>query len=362
MIVTVCAFLIVLGVLVFFHELGHFWMARRCGVHVNVFSIGFGKELFGWTDTKGTRWRISLVPLGGYVKMLGDADISSSKADPSIIQSLSEQDKQKTLDSKHPKDKIKVALAGPLANLILAAVIFYIILVFKGLPILSSTIGHVDPNSIAYAQGLRDNDQIQSINEIDIKDFRDLQRVLPSLKGQTFDMVIKRNGEVLTLPIEFFKNVNGQKVNIDVLGVSSKDLDFKKVNPLRSLGLSLELVANHTKKMLSDLPKIFMNKENRKQIGSMFTIADVAGQTFSQGLWVFLQFMAIFSINLGVFNLLPVPMLDGGQIMINGIEWVIRRPLPEKIKIALLYTGVAVVVGVMMLGMFNDAMKYLFKK
>jgi len=212
-------------------------------------------------------------------------------------------------------------------------------LVFKGLPILSSTIGHVDPNSIAYAQGLRDNDQIQSINEIDIKDFRDLQRVLPSLKGQTFDMVIKRNGEVLTLPIEFFKNVNGQKVNIDVLGVSSKDLDFKKVNPLRSLGLSLELVANHTKKMLSDLPKIFMNKENRKQIGSMFTIAD-----------------------LGVFNLLPVPMLDGGQIMINGIEWVIRRPLPEKIKIALLYTGVAVVVGVMMLGMFNDAMKYLFKK
>lgn len=360
MIVTLLAFAIVLGILVFFHELGHFWMARRCGVHVDVFSIGFGKELCGWTDTKGTRWRISLVPLGGYVKMLGDADVSSTKADPSIIQKLSEQDKQKTLDSKHPKDKIKVALAGPVANLILAAIIFYIILVFKGLPILSSTIGNVDHTSIAYAQGLRENDQIQSVNGIDIKDFRDLQRILPSLKGKLFDIVIKRNGETLTLPIEFFKNIDGKKVEVDVLGISSKDLEFKPVPPLRSLGLSLELVANNTKKMLNDLPKIFMSKEHRKQIGSMFTIADVAGQTFSQGIWVFLRFMAIFSINLGVLNLLPVPMLDGGQIMINGIEWVIRRPLPEKIKTVLLYAGIAVVIGVMALGMFNDVMKYIF--
>ncbi|MDR3285067.1 MAG: M50 family metallopeptidase [Holosporales bacterium] len=350
-------FILVLTVIVFIHEMGHFLIARYNNVHVTTFSIGYGPEIFGWTDKKGTRWCFRWIPLGGYVMMLGDADASSVRSN---FEGLDEEALSKTLPSKTPLQRTAVAFGGPLMNIIFTLLIFIFIGLWKGIPDTIPKIKDVAENSIAAKCGLQGGDLITGLNDEKIEVFSEMKNFLEKNAGKDVILHYKRGNEECTTKISLYtQDSSGEKIPAKIIGIHlAGDLIFTKASVWQTISLGIQYCYVIAISMVSGLTKALFGKKDGAKLGGILSIGDFANQSMSSGLVTFLNFMAMLSFSLAIFNLLPIPVLDGGSIVINLLEFIRRKPLSAT-TINFIYSGgLFIVIGLMIWATWNDLVNY----
>jgi len=360
-------FLVLLGVLVFVHELGHFIVARLCGVKVEEFSIGFGKEIWGFNDKKGTRWKIAMIPLGGFVKMFGDGDASSSTADETVKE-LSDEDKKHSFIYQPPSKKLMIALSGPLANYLFAILVFAGVFFFVGRVQFPAVIGAVIEGGAAAEAGVLPQDRVLKLNGIKIDTFADLQREVEMVVGGIANLEIERNGEIITLPvklrpIEIEENCEKKKkVLLGVRSITVSMCDYKGMPLWEALTTAVDETWTMTTTTLRGVGQMITGQRSGKDVGGVIRIAEMTGDISKQHSVVnFLMFMALLSINLGLINLFPIPVLDGGQVVISFVEMIIRRELNDKVKEYMFRIGLALILALLILATWND-LAHLFDR
>lgn len=350
-------FLIVLCILIFFHELGHYLVARLCGVTVETFSIGFGKEIIGWTDKHHTRWKISMIPLGGYVKMRGEMMASPEDA----LHHDDHHDHDTSDGVFHHKpilSRILIVAAGPIANFIYAWVVLALLFIFVGLPsqgnMSTQGIGGVVPESSAALAGFRTGDIILKANGYSIAEFNDLRQAISQSDGRRMTFHINRNGQELFLNARPKKQVTADGQENYILGVRPPLPIYKK------LGLSESIIhgASQTYDMIvltiQGLSSMIMGAISVNELSGPVGIVKLSNDVAQLGFVSFVTFTAILSINLGLLNLLPIPMLDGGHLIFYIIEMIFRRPIPVKIQNAAMRIGMAFLLLIMIFVTIND--------
>lgn len=360
-------FLVLLGVLVFVHELGHFIVARLCGVKVEEFSIGFGKEIWGFNDKKGTRWKIAMIPLGGFVKMFGDGDASSSTADETAKE-LSDEDKKHSFIYQPPSKKLMIALSGPLANYLFAILVFASVFFFVGRVQFPAIIGGVIEGGAAAEAGVMPKDRVLKLNGIKIDTFADLQREVEMVVGGTAHLEIERDGKIITLPVKLRPieiEENGEEKKKVLLGVRSITVsmcDYKGMPLWEALTAAVDETWTMTTTTLRGVGQMVTGQRSGKDVGGVIRIAEMTGDISKQHSVVnFLMFMALLSINLGLINLFPIPVLDGGQVVISFVEMVIRRELNDKVKEYMFRVGLALILALLIFATWND-LAHLFDR
>ncbi|MCK5110204.1 MAG: RIP metalloprotease RseP [Arcobacteraceae bacterium] len=339
-------FLIVLSILVFFHELGHFAVARLLGVKVYVFSIGFGKKLIS-KQWKGTQWSFSLIPLGGYVKMKGQEDIN-----PALINNDPD-----SYNTKTPFQRILILLAGPFANFLLAFVV-YIAIGLLGNNHLSPTIGKVIENSPAQKAGLKANDEILKINNTKIKTWDDLSIIIKNSKGG-LKFYIKRDGKLQTFIISAklsdSQNMFREKIQKRMIGIAPAPKTVTiYYSPIESVIFAYDKTYDASKMIFLGLQKMIQGIIPTSEIGGVIAIGTVISQASQSSFVALLTIMALISVNLGVLNLLPIPALDGGHIMFNLYEMITKRKPSNSVLISLTVAGWVILFALMGLGLYND--------
>ncbi len=344
-------FLIVLSILVFIHELGHFTVARLLGVKVYVFSIGFGKKLIS-KQYKGTEWSFSLIPLGGYVKMKGQEDLNPA---------LANQDAD-SYNVKTPFERILILLAGPFANFLLAFVI-YILIGLLGNNHLSPTIGKVIENSPAAASGLQANDKILRINNIDIKTWDDLSDIIKDSNG-ALQFYVNRDEKIKTFiinpEISDSQNIFKEKIKKRMIGISpAPKVVTIFYSPLESISFAYDKTIESSKMIFLGVQKLIQGIIPSSEIGGVISIGTVISDASQSSFVALLTIMALISVNLGVLNLLPIPALDGGHIMFNLYEMITKRKPSDRVLVALTVAGWAILLGLMTLGVYNDIVRLL---
>lgn len=348
------AFVVALGILVFIHELGHYIAARLNNVKVDVFSIGFGKELFGWNDTHGTRWRLSLIPLGGYVKLYGDAD-ETSRPDITSLNDMNPLDKEHSLHAKHPLQKISVSIAGPVANFLFAIVVLAGLFMTIGQPFHAPVISTIHPGTPAEKAGFQIGDRITIINGYTIETFEHATQIIEQFGENPLQLVINRQDQLLPFTILADKTSGGVfGKNIYKIGVSAQEIVYVPHSPENALGAAIEYVGRVIKGTLGLFQRLISGQSSNGEIGGPLRIAQMAGQAINAGLADFLSLLALLSISLGVINLMPVPMLDGGHVLLYTIEWISGKPIDEKIQEIVYKIGMIFVVGLMIISFWND--------
>ena len=360
-------FLVLLGVLVFVHELGHFIVARLCGVKVEEFSIGFGKEIWGFNDKKGTRWKIAMIPLGGFVKMFGDGDASSSTADETAKE-LSDEDKKHSFIYQPPSKKLMIALSGPLANYLFAVLVFAGVFFFVGRVQFPAVIGSVIEGGAAAEAGVMPQDRVLKLNGIEIENFADLQREVEMVVGGIANLEIERGGEIINLPVKLRPieiEENGEEKKKVLLGVRSITVsmcDYRGMPLWESLTAAVDETWTMTTTTLRGVGQMITGQRSGKDVGGVIRIAEMTGDISKQHSAVnFLMFMALLSINLGLINLFPIPVLDGGQVVISFVEMVIRRELNDKVKEYMFRVGLALILALLIFATWND-LAHLFDR
>jgi regulator of sigma E protease len=350
----VFVFTIALSIIVFVHEYGHFWVARKNGVKIDAFSIGFGPEFFGWTDRFGTRWKFSMIPLGGYVKMFGDADASSAKS-----ASVEDELKHLTLEGKRPLQRIAVAAAGPIANFIFTIIVFSFLFSVKGITVVEPIILQIAPKSIAEKSGFKEQDKILSLDGKNVDDFQFFKKYLKEKAGHTISIEFMRNNikELTNVDLFTIDEKTGEKKPASVLGIVPST-SFKPVPVLEGLAYAFTLTFDMIVKTFSFLFSLITFQEKSAEIGGILTIGDQITKAAEHGIWVLFEFMAFLSLQLGAINLLPVPVLDGGHIVMNTIEMIIRRPVHQKIQEWLYRIGAGLVIALMGYGLLSDIKRY----
>jgi regulator of sigma E protease len=350
----IIAFLAAIGPLVIVHELGHYWVARIFGVGAEQFSIGFGREIGGWTDKRGTRWRIGWLPLGGYVKFVGDSDPTSLTHDENAKSTA----KGLAYDGRPPWQRFLIILAGPLANFLLAILIFAAFFAAFGIPQTSSKVSAVVEGSAAQAAGLRPGDQLISVAGRDTPRFEDVTRVVSMRPGETVPIVIIRGGQEQRLSATLAQDVDrdrfGQEFRIGRLGIYGGKPEYERVSVLALLPLATDHVAMMTGAIFDGLGQIITGRRPLEELGGPLRMAQIAGQQASLGLLDFVQLIAFFSINLGFINLLPVPVLDGGHLVLTALEAVRRKPISERATEWAFRGGLAFLLTLMIVATFND--------
>lgn len=355
------AFLSVLTVVVFFHELGHFSVARLCGVRVETFAIGFGRELFGWNDRKGTRWKVCLLPLGGYVKFWGD-DSAASTPDDSLLENMTPAEKAVSFHHKPLAQKFAVVAAGPVANFILGIVILAILFTVFGRTVTSARVDVVQPGSAAEQAGFQPGDMVRTINGRDISDFADLQRSVMLAAGEVLIIEIDRSGQRLTLSAvprsEQFTDQFGNVQRRGLLGImhtsDPSDQVRKRENPLTALKLGVEETYFIVEQTFVYIGRVFAGKEGADQIGGPLRIAQISGQVAQVGIAALIHLTAVLSVSIGLINLFPVPMLDGGHLFFYAVEAVIRRPVNARVLDFSYRIGFGLVITLMIFVTWND--------
>jgi regulator of sigma E protease len=354
-------FLFVLTLVVFFHELGHFLIARRCGIRVLVFSIGFGPELFGFYDRHGTRWKVSAVPLGGYVKFLGD-ESAASTPDLSALQNLSEADRKEAFISQKVGARAAVVAAGPIANFLLAIVIFAGIFMVVGKQTTTARVDTVQPQSAAARAGFQPGDIVRSIDGTRIDSFSDMQRIVSMSAGVPLKVEIERGDAIRSLEaIPDLKDVTdpfGNTHRMGVLGISRSmlpgDIKVERVDPLTAVALGAEETWFVIDRTFSYIGGIFAGREAADQLGGPIRIAQVSGQVATAGFGPLLHLAGVLSVSIGLLNLFPIPLLDGGHLLFYLIEAVRGRPLSDRAQEVGFRIGLAIVVMLMIFATFND--------
>ncbi|MGB5158101.1 M50 family metallopeptidase [Desulfobacterium sp. N47] len=352
----IIAFIIVLGVLIFFHELGHFLVARLFGVGVEKFSLGFGPRLFG-KKIGITDYCISAVPLGGYVKMIGEE--VDSEVDPADI--------HLSFNHKHVLKKILIVAAGPVFNLLLAVIIFLIIFLISGIFIFKPVVGNVEKDSPARIAGLEKGDLIVSINETAVSSWENMAEFISGSNGKKLAFSIKRNGDVLKLDIvpelKITKNIFGEDTNRYAIGITSAGEYYaKKLNPVEALFESIRQTYRIVDLTVMSVVKLIQGTLSAKTLGGPIMIAEMAGQQAREGAANFVFFISLISINLAVLNFLPIPVLDGGHLLFFFIEALIGKPVNTKIREIAQQVGIFILIVLMIFVFYNDITRYFFKR
>ena len=350
--------LVLLTILVFFHELGHFIVARYNNVRVEVFSVGFGPEVFGFNDQQGTRWKFSAIPLGGYVKMFGEGEFTTDDSDKKERE-LSEAEKKVSFHHKRLGQRAAIVFAGPLANFILAAVVISGLFYVTGLPNPLSGIGAVQSNSPAEKAGLLPNDRIIMVDGQEIKWFKELREIIENNPNIPLSMEVLRDNKQLTLkvtPSVKIVKVGDLEKEIGLLGVTPNQelIEYTHVGPIDAILLGSERTYHLTLNILSAVGQMITGKVSRAELGGPIRIFQISGQMAEAGMASWWFFLAALSINLGLINLFPIPMLDGGHLLFYFFEAILGRPINEKAQEYSFRFGLFLVLLLMVFATWND--------
>jgi regulator of sigma E protease len=357
----VIPFLFVLTIVVFFHELGHFLIARRAGVKVLIFSLGFGPELVGFNDRHGTRWKVSAIPLGGYVKFFGD-DTEASTPSPEALASMTEDERAGSFHHKKVGPRAAIVAAGPLANFVLAIVIFAGMALYYGKPSSIPRVDALQPDSVAASAGFKVGDVVISIDGHAIESFADMQRVVSTNAGSELVFRVKRDGDLVTLSavpaLKEVKDVFGNSHRVGVLGIQYNarpdDPRTTSVGYLESLKIGVEQVWFIITSTFKFVGSLFVGVGNTGDVGGPIRIAQLSGQAASLGFQFVLQLCAALSVSIGLLNLFPVPLLDGGHLLFYAIEAVRGRPISERAQEMGFRIGLGLVLMLMVFATYND--------
>ena len=357
----VIPFVFVLSLVVFFHELGHFLVARRCGVRIMVFSIGFGPEIVGFDDRYGTRWKISAIPLGGFVKFFGD-DNAASVPDAARIAAMDAQERAQSFAFQPVYKRAAIVVAGPLANFILAIVIFAGVFMLYGKQTMSARVDSVLPDSAAAAAGFKPGDLVVAIDGRPIDNFAEFQRLVGTSAGETLTITVDRGGvqQMLkaTPALKEVKDNFGNVQRIGVLGISRsmapEDLKLHPVSPPRAIWMSVQETWSVIDRTLGYIGGVIVGREAANQLGGPIRIAQMSGQVASFGFVPLIQLAAVLSVSIGLLNLFPIPLLDGGHLLFYTIEALRGRPLSERAQEVGFRIGLAIVLMLMIFATFND--------
>ncbi len=349
-------FLVVLTILVFVHEWGHYWVARRCGVKIEVFSFGMGPELWGWNDRAGTRWRISLLPLGGYVKMFGDADAASTPG--TGLGEMTPEEKAVAFHHKTLGQRAAIVAAGPVANFVFAVIVLALLFMTAGQPFTPADIGAVRPGSAAEAAGLKPGDIIVAIDGRSIERFEEVKAIVSMAPGQKLAVTVERAGSRLTLTaIPQSSNVTdrfGNSYTIGLLGITRPALDYRRQDPATAVWQALRETWDLTGSTLTGVGQMIAGVRGTEDLGGPLRIAQMSGEVAQTGLVSLIWFLAVLSINLGLINLFPIPLLDGGHLLFYGFEGLFGRPLDERTQEYGFRIGLALVLSLMVFATWND--------
>lgn len=372
-------FIIVLGILIFVHEFGHFIVAKWMNVKVEKFSLGFGPKLIGW-QLGETEYLISAFPLGGYVKMFGEGGFSeiemieqeyehaapdSAPATPVEAYQLTDADKARSFAHKSVPQRMAIVFAGPFFNMVFAWLLI-VLLYMTGLPILKATVGEVLPGKPAALAGIQKGDLITAVNGQRIVQWEDFSARMAAV-NDSVNLSIVRNGKPLAIQLKpqlgETKNLFGEVIKKPIIGVSPNyDLATERFGPLEAIQLGNAKAIEVTKLTILSLVKLFEGVVPLNSLGGPMMIADMANKAAHTGGSTFFMLLAVVSINLGILNLLPVPVLDGGHLMFYTIEAIIRRPVPKKVREYAQQAGMVLLVGLMVLAFYNDIIRYFFSK
>ena len=355
-------FLILIMIVVFIHEYGHYYFAKRYGVGITDFSIGFGKEIFGWNDKSGTRWKVCLIPLGGYVKFFGDRNVFSQSEQQELIDKYDEESRKKLFILKPLYQRSIIVAAGPLANFLLAIIIFTMINVFVGKDITPAVIDEVLPDSPAYVAGLQKNDKIISIDNNKVKSILEVSTFINISTSESIEFIVLRDEIAISLFVQpnlvDGKDSLGNSVKKRMIGIklSSFNNEFQK----ERLGLSKSIYYAVNEvwfvciTSLKYLVSMISGSADTSQLGGPIRIAKITGQVAEHGIIPFLSITAYISISLGLINLFPIPMLDGGHLLFYAFEKILGRPLKQKTQEGFFRIGLFLLFFLMFFVTFND--------
>jgi regulator of sigma E protease len=364
--VVVAWFLLVLSIVVFIHELGHFLVARWCGVTVKTFSIGFGKEIFGFTDSKGTRWRFAWIPLGGYVKFLDDANAASQPSTESLAE-MTPAERAGAFQTKPLWRRAAIVAAGPIANFLLAVVIYTALNATIGIRTITPSIGEVIADMPAAAAGVQPGDVIKSIDGWTIEGFEDVQRIVSVNGDRKLMFGIDRDGKMLQIEItpqvQDENDTFGGTFRRGLIGVkpsmAPNAIETKRVGLLEALRLGARQTYTNISQTVQGIGDMITGRQSPDQMGGPILIAQVTGRVAELGAVAMLSWIAFISANIGFLNLLPIPVLDGGHLLFYAIEAVRRRPLSQRMQEIGFQIGIALVLMLMVYVSFNDILRHL---
>ena len=355
-------FIILISVVVFIHEYGHYYFAKKYGVYVTDFSIGFGKEIFGWNDKSGTRWKICMIPLGGYVKFFGDRNVFSQADQEKVLKKYNKEDQKKLFILKPLYQRSLIVAAGPLANFLLAIVIFFFIYMFIGKDFTPAVINEVQKDSPAMVAGLKKNDVIVSIDGNKVKSILEVSKYIALSTGEFIDFTVSRLNQELILKVKpnlvTSEDNLGNKINKRMIGIKigpyNNQVNHVKLGPTKSLYYSINEVYFVSISSLKYLGSMLTGSADSSQLGGPIRIAKISGQVAELGILPFLSMMAYISISLGLINLFPIPLLDGGHLMFYGFEKLLGKPLSQKTQEGFFRIGMLLLLSLMFFATFND--------
>jgi len=355
-------FLFILTIIVFFHELGHFLVARWCGVRIETFSVGFGKEIFGWNDRHGTRWKIAWIPLGGYVKFYGDAGEASSP-DKAVLAAMSAEDRKVSFQCKPLGQRTAIVAAGPMANFILSIVIFSAMFFSFGQNFIAPEVGTVRAGSPAEQAGFKPGDLVKDIDGSTISTFNEMKQIVVTSGGQTMTFTVEREGRDIPLSVTPIvvetENQFGTKYNEVQMGVSPpadayKNLKHIDYNVFEAVQKGTERTWFIVKSSMTFLGRIVTGRESAKQLGGPVRIAQISGDVAKISFLALINLAAFISVSIGLINLFPIPMLDGGHLLFYAFEAVRGKPLGERAQEMGLKLGLVFVLFLMVFATWND--------
>jgi regulator of sigma E protease len=357
----VIPFIFVLSLVVFFHELGHFLVARWCGVQILTFSIGFGPEVVGFNDRYGTRWKFSAIPLGGFVKFFGDDNVASVPGGQSPAD-MDPTQRERSFIFQPVLKRTAIVVAGPAANFVLAVIIFTAVFTLYGKQTMSARVDTVQAGSAAAAAGFQPGDLVELIDGHAIDSFSDMQRIVSTSAGETLNITVEHDGvkRVLkaTPALKEVKDAFGNVQRIGILGISrsmaAEDLKLHPVAPPKAVWMSLQETWSIIDRTLGYIGGVLSGREAASQLGGPIRIAQMSGQVASFGFIPLIQLAAVLSVSIGLLNLFPIPLLDGGHLLFYVIEGIRGRPLSERAQEVGFRIGLAIVLMLMIFATFND--------
>ncbi len=362
----VVPFLIVLTAVVFFHELGHYLVGRWCGIRALTFSIGFGPELFGFNDRRGTRWRLSAIPLGGYVKFLGDDNAASAPGFDAVA-AMSEEERAHSLPGASVWRRAATVAAGPIANFVLAIAVFSVMFFLNGRMIADPVVARVQPDSAAAAAGIETGDRFLSIDGHPMATFEDVRRYVSPRPGQRISVTLERHGHPVTLDLvpraTEIKDRFGNKMDVGLIGVVTDESSghFRVIHygPLQAVGQGALESWRIVARTGGYVTNIFRGREKADQLGGPIRVAQVSGQMATLGPEALIQLIAVLSVSIGLLNLMPIPLLDGGHLVFYAIEGISGRPVGERVQEMAFRFGLALVLMLMVFATWNDVSRLL---